>query len=145
MSHEIFPRPIILRRLPYNMTSSLYSPPFIRMAFANFCNVASFGGFFLFPLFVSNHGGSEADSGIIMGTFSLSSVLCRPWISEMVDRIGRKRSYTIGCLIMSVLPLTYLLFRGDLETFYLPLLLIRFFHFYPSCRTVIWRFAPILL
>ena len=98
------------------------------MALANFCNVTSFGGFFLFPLFVSNHGGSEADIGIIMGAFSLSSVLCRPWISEMVDRIGRQRSYTIGCLSMSFLPLTYLLLQGDLESFYLSLILIRLLH-----------------
>jgi len=98
------------------------------MALANLCNVASFGGFFLFPLFIANHGGTEADIGIIMGAFTLSSVLCRPWISEMVDRIGRKRSYMIGCCIMSILPLIYLLFRGDLESFYVALIIIRFVH-----------------
>ncbi len=35
----------------------------------------------------------EFNKGIIMGAFSLSSVLCRPWISEMVDRIGRERKH----------------------------------------------------
>jgi MFS family permease len=108
--------------------SRLYTPSFILMAFANLFTVASFSSFFLLPLFITNHGGSKADIGIIMGAFALSSVLCRPWISEMVDRIGRKRSYTIGCLIMSLLPLTYLLFQGDLSRFYLSLILIRFLH-----------------
>jgi MFS family permease len=63
-----------------------------------------------------------------MGVFALSSVICRPWISGMIDRIGRKRSYTIGCMIMSILPLIYLLFRGELSHFYLPLMLVRVFH-----------------
>ena len=106
----------------------LYSRSFLLMSFANFFIVASFGTFFLFPLFVRDHGGSKADIGIIMGAFTLSSVLFRPWISNLIDRIGRKRSYTIGCLIFSILPLTYLLFQGDLTTFYLPLLLVRVMH-----------------
>jgi MFS family permease len=108
--------------------SKLYSPPFIMMAAANLFTVSSFSSFFLFPLFIANHGGSKADIGIIMGAFAFSSVLCRPWVSEMVDRIGRKRSYTIGCFIMSLLPLIYLRFHGDLSLFFLPLMFIRFLH-----------------
>jgi predicted MFS family arabinose efflux permease len=110
------------------MTSKLYSRSFIMMAFSSLFNMSSFGSFFLFPLFLTHHGGSKADIGMIMGAMALSPVLCRPWISEMVDKIGRKRSYTVGCLMMSVLPLAYLLFRGDLTGFYLPLLLVRLLH-----------------
>ena len=106
----------------------LYSPSFITMAFSNLFTVSSFGTFFLFPLFITSHGGSKLDIGIIMGVFALSSVFCRPWISDMIDRIGRKRSYTIGCIIMSILPLIYLLFRGNLSHFYLFLILVRIIH-----------------
>jgi MFS family permease len=106
----------------------LYNPSFITMAFSNLFTVSSFGTFFLFPLLIASYGGSKSDIGIIMGVFSLSSVLCRPWISNMIDRIGRKRSYTIGCSIMSVLPLIYLLFRGNLSHFYLSLILVRIVH-----------------
>ncbi|MFB0507698.1 MAG: MFS transporter [Thermodesulfobacteriota bacterium] len=106
----------------------LYSPSFITMAFANLFTVSSFGTFFLFPLFITSHGGSKSDIGVIMGVFALSSVLCRPWISALIDRIGRKRSYTIGCMMMSILPLIYLFFRGELSHFYLPLILVRIFH-----------------
>ncbi len=106
----------------------LYSRSFITMAFANLFTVSSFATFFLFPLFITNHGGSKSDIGIIMGVLALSSVLCRPWISTMIDRIGRKRSYTIGCVTMSILPLIYLHFRGDLSQFYLPLILVRILH-----------------
>ena len=63
-----------------------------------------------------------------MGLFAISAVLCRPWVSNMVDRIGRKRSYTVGCLIMSLLPLAYLFFRGNLSSFYFPLVFIRLVH-----------------
>ena len=106
----------------------LYTPSFILMAVANFFIVSSFGCFFLFPLFIISHGGSKADIGIVMGVTVLSSVLCRPWISEMIDRVGRKRGYGIGCIIMSLLPLSYLMFRGGLAEFYLPLLLVRLLH-----------------
>jgi len=106
----------------------LYSPPFITMAFSNLFTVSSFGAFFLFPLLITSYGGSKSDIGIIMGVFALSAVFCRPWISSMIDRIGRKRSYTIGCSIMSVLPLIYLLFQGNLSQFYFFLILVRIIH-----------------
>jgi MFS family permease len=106
----------------------LYNPSFITMAFSNLFTVSSFGTFFLFPLLITSYGGSKSDIGIIMGAFALSSVLCRPWISNMIDRIGRKRSYTIGCSIMSILPLIYLLFRGNISHFYLSLILVRIVH-----------------
>ena len=41
--------------------SMLYSPSFIIMAFANLFIVSSFGTFFLFPLFITSHGGSKSD------------------------------------------------------------------------------------
>ena len=98
------------------------------MAAANFASSAGFGAFFLFPLFIAERGGSEADIGVIMGIFALSSVLCRPWVSEMIDRLGRKRSYTVGALIMTFTPLVYLFFQGALAEFYFPLLLTRMVH-----------------
>jgi len=98
------------------------------MALANFCTTTSLGCFFLFPLFITEHGGAKADIGILMGAFTLSSVLSRPWISDMVDRIGRKRSYGAGCLILSLLPFAYLLFSGELSSFYLPLIIVRILH-----------------
>ena len=98
------------------------------MSLANFFIVSSYGTFFLLPLFLMRHGGSKADIGIVMGVFSFSSVLCRPWISAMVDRIGRKKSYMLGCLTLTIFPMAYLFFDGELNTFYAPLLLIRIAH-----------------
>jgi MFS family permease len=110
------------------MGAQLYHRAFVTMALASLFVVSSFAGFFLFPIFITSHGGTKADIGILMGAAALSAVLCRPWISEMVDKVGRKRSYGIGCVIMTGLPLVYLLFRGDLADFYLPLILVRLLH-----------------
>ncbi len=106
----------------------LYTPAFAALFLANLCLVASFTTFFLFPLFITEHGGSSHDIGIIMGTFALASALCRPWIAEMIDRIGRKHSYTIGCIIMATMPLLHLLLKGALSEYYLILLLFRIIH-----------------
>lgn len=101
---------------------ALFTPPFVMMALANFFTVSSFATFYLLPLFVTHHGGSQTDIGVIMGAFPLASVLCRPFIAEMVDRLGRKRSFTVGSGLMCVLPLSYLSLEGPLNGF-LPLLL----------------------
>lgn len=106
----------------------LYTPAFAALFISNLCIVASFAAFFLFPLFITGHGGNQRDIGIIMGIFALASAACRPWVAEMIDRLGRKRSYTIGCALMTLLPLFYLLLHGPLANYYLPLLLLRIIH-----------------
>jgi MFS family permease len=98
------------------------------MALGNFSATASFGVFFLFPLVIVDYGGSEVDIGIIMGVFVLASTLGRPWISEMVDRFGRKKSFTVGSLLMTALPLCYPLLGENLQAMYLPLLALRVIH-----------------
>ena len=106
----------------------LYTPAFAALYIANLSLVASFAAFFLFPLFIIAKGGSQQDIGIIMGIFALASALCRPWISEMIDRLGRKRSFSLGCSLMTLLPLLHLLLNGPLQSYYLPLLLMRIVH-----------------
>jgi len=106
----------------------LYTPAFAALYLANLATVASFAAFFLFPLLITAHGGDQQDIGIIMGTFALASAACRPWVAEMVDRLGRKRSFSIGCSLMLIMPLLHLLLRGPLDTIYGPLLLIRSIH-----------------
>jgi MFS family permease len=106
----------------------LFTGAFVRLALANLFSVSSFTVFFLFPLFITEHGGSKVDIGILMGALSLSSVLCRPWVSQMVDRLGRKKSYTIGTLILTMVSLTYLFIPGDIDRFFFFLFLIRVLH-----------------
>ncbi len=109
-------------------TTKLFTPVFITMGCANFFITASYGALFLFPLFVTGHGGGKVDIGYIMGAFTLASVLFRPWISEIIDRLGRKKSYTVGSVIMTVAPLLYLFLHGSIREFYPPLLAVRLLH-----------------
>jgi MFS family permease len=106
----------------------LGSRAFLAMALANFFIASSFGVFFLFPLFLLEAGGTAADIGVIMGIFALASTLGRPWIAGRIDRLGRKRAFTLGSALMALLPLFYLLLLGELANFYLPLLLLRLVH-----------------
>ena len=106
----------------------LYSRAFLIMALANMFTMASISSFFLLPLYITHHGGTEADIGILMAVFTFSSILSRPWISEMIDRIGRKRSYTIACILMILVPLIYPVFEGELSSFYFPMVLVRIVH-----------------
>ena len=106
----------------------IYSRAFLIMALANFFTMSSVSTFFLFPLFITRHGGTKVDIGIMMAAFTIASILSRPWISEMIDRLGRKKCYTLACLILSFLPLVYLFFKGNLSSFYIPLLFVRFIH-----------------
>lgn len=103
----------------------LYTATFVLISIANLFNVSSFGFFYLFPLFIKSCNGTESDIGIIMGTTAFSSVVFRPWISEMVDRIGRKRSYTIGCLITTIIPVVYIMFKGDIRQLYILFIITR--------------------
>ena len=111
-----------------SIRSPLYTKQFITIWIANFFNVASLGAFFLFPLFIMERGGDKADIGILMGIMTLSSVLARPWISPMVDKIGRKKSYFIGTLGNTILPVVHIVFQGELSSFYIPLIAVRILH-----------------
>jgi MFS family permease len=104
----------------------LYTPAFWALFAANLTTVASFAAFFLFPLFITEHGGGEAEIGLVMGVFALASTLSRPWVAELIDRFGRKKSYCLGALFMAALPLAYLPFLNGIA--YAPLLLLRAAH-----------------
>ena len=106
----------------------IYTPAFWAMAVANLALTSSFGAFCLLPLYLLDHGASSGQVGVVMGLFALASALCRPWVSEMIDRIGRKRSFTIGNLLMVVSPLAYLGLVDPMGGGYPGLLLVRIVH-----------------
>jgi len=112
----------------YEATTHLYSRPFILIWIANFFVLCNLSSFFLFPLFITEHGGNKSDIGILMAAMMISSILMRPWIAQLVDRFGRKKSYFLGTLIMTIMPVVYMLFDGALSNFYTPLFVIRIVH-----------------
>lgn len=99
----------------------LYTSQFLIMTAANLFVISSMGMFYLLPLFIEAGGGSKSDVGIIMGAIGFSSVLCRPWISGVPDRLGRKRSYTLACALMAVVPAGFLAL-GSMEGLVFPAL-----------------------
>ncbi len=125
----------------------LYTPAFWAMALANLCHTASFSAFFLLPLYILDHGGRQDDIGIIMGIFALASALCRPWISSMIDRIGRKRSYTLGSILMVAAPFLYLAVDDPLAAGYPLFLLLRVIHGIglAICFTAVFTFMADIL
>ena len=125
----------------------LYTPAFWAMALANLCHTASFSAFFLLPLYVLEQGGSQGDIGMVMGIFSMASAVCRPWISTMIDRIGRKRSYTLGSILMVAAPLLYLGLHDPLGTHYPLFILLRLIHGVglAICFTAVFTFMADIL
>ena len=117
------------------------------MALANLCHTASFSAFFLLPLYVLEQGGSQGDVGMVMGIFSMASAVCRPWISSMIDRIGRKRSYTLGSILMVAAPLLYLGLHDPLGTYYPLFILLRLMHGVglAICFTAVFTFMADIL
>ncbi len=108
--------------------AQLYSPQFILAWIANFFVVSSMACFFLFPLYITDHGGDKSDIGVLMAAMAVSAVLVRPWISQMIDYLGRKKSYFLGSASMVIMPFSYLPFHGDLSDFFIFLFIIRIVH-----------------
>ena len=106
----------------------IFNRQFVILWATNFFAVASMSAFFLFPLFITSHGGSKSDIGILMGAMALSSVITRPWVSQVIDRIGRKKSYLLGIIISTCMPITHIYFKGELSDFYLLLFCARIIH-----------------
>lgn len=106
----------------------LYTPQFFLLWIANFFAFMSLSVFYLFPLYITQHGGNKSDIGILMGAMMISSVLFRPWVSQMVDTIGRKRSYFLGTLILIGTPLAHIYYSGAITDEYVPLILLRIVH-----------------
>jgi MFS family permease len=125
----------------------IYTPAFWAMALANLCHTASFSAFFLLPLYILEHGGKQGEIGMVMGVFALASAASRPWVAEMIDRIGRKRSYTLGSILMVVSPFLYLGIHDPLGSAYLPFLLLRALHGIglAICFTAVFTFMADIL
>lgn len=68
-------------------------------------------------------GGSESEIGLIIGVFTISAVLLRPFIGMGVDIVGRRKILVAGSVIFLVSMLLY-----NYTTSVFSLLLLRVFH-----------------
>ncbi len=118
----------------------LYTPAFFLLFFAHLALVSSFAAFFLFPLYITQNGGSKFDIGILMGVFAMASAFSRPAVSALIDKIGRKHSYSLGALVMVLIPLLHLPVCGSVADNYWLLIGLRLIHGFGQaiCFTVIY-------
>jgi MFS family permease len=86
-----------------------------------------FGSFYLLlpilPQYVESLGGTTSQIGLVMGIFTLISVVIRPNFGKLVDKYGRKRFLIFGAGLFSLLFALY----GQVHTI-IPLYVLRAAH-----------------
>jgi MFS family permease len=64
------------------------------------------------PLYVERIGGDLPQVGLVMATLAISSILARPCMGWLVDKLGSKPSLLLGSLIFTIGPLLYAISRS---------------------------------
>ena len=111
---------------PTRQEEALFTREFIVLMSCSLLLMTGIGVFYLFPLFVLDRGGDKTDIGFLMGIMGLSAVLTRPWISGLVDQIGRKRSVIAAGLVLAVVSIAHLFCNGTIGQIYPALVCLRF-------------------
>ncbi len=76
---------------------SLWTSNFIFLSLANFFFFLSFEMLLpTLPIYVSEHGGNDSIIGIIMGIFTISAILIRPFSDSFPKNIDKKKLLLIG-------------------------------------------------
>jgi len=105
---------------------SLITKEFVVLMLSNLLLMTGVGVFYLFPLFIVECGGDKTDIGCLMGIMGLSAILTRPWISGLVDQIGRKSSVICAALILTLVSIAHLFFNGTIGEIYPAIVFLRF-------------------
>jgi len=95
-----------MEEMPENET--LFSRNFVLTSLSTFTLFTSF--YFLLitlPIYIEKIGGTESEIGLILGVFTISAVLLRPFIGKEVDRRGRKIILISGIVIFFISMLLY--------------------------------------
>lgn len=86
----------------------LWKKPFLLVILLNF--LLFFSMYLLMPtlpIYAQRIGGSKTAAGLIIGLFSVSAVLVRPWFGQLIDSRGRKSILVIGTIIFLLSTLAY--------------------------------------
>ena len=86
----------------------LLKKPFLLVILINF--LLFFSMYLLMPtlpIYALRLGGSKTAAGLIIGLFSVSAVLVRPWFGQLMDSRGRKTVLVIGTIIFFLSTLAY--------------------------------------
>lgn len=99
-----------------------------------------FGSFYLLlpvlPQFVVSLGGNTSQIGLVIGTFTLISVVFRPYLGKLIDKYGRKKFLVLGAGFFSLL----FFFYAQVDTI-IPLYLLRAAHGVAHCSFLAASYA----
>jgi MFS family permease len=86
----------------------LWTKDFVLLAVSN---ALLFSGFHMLiptlPLFIANFGGTDAQIGLIMGSFTFSAVVIRFYTTEGISRLGKRRFLMAGIMICLIATVCY--------------------------------------
>lgn len=86
----------------------IFSLDFILMSLTTFVSFCSFYFILIIlPIYITQIGGKESEVGMIVGIFSFSAIIFRPFLSLISDLRGRKFVVAIGLTILTISPLIY--------------------------------------
>jgi MFS family permease len=109
----------------FQQKHALWTKDFIFLLVCSLLFTTGVGVLILFPLLIIGIGGGQSDIGVLMGVMSLSAVIARPWISGIVDRLGRKSSMIAGSLLAASICVVHLFFIDEIEKVFPVLVLLR--------------------
>ena len=111
------------------------------LTFLVFSNVAFF---FMYPIYLSALDVSKTAIGLIMGTFSLASLMVRPIAGKSIDRVGEKPVLLSGLFLIFVCSLLYHVVPGVLGVVYFLRIVhgIGFSGFIAAAFSTIAKFTP---
>lgn len=91
----------------------LVTPAFLLVAFATLGYFIAEGALLpTVPLYVTRAlGGGEVAVGIVVGSFSVSALLLRPWVGRLADRRGRRFVMLVGGAVFGLSVAGYLVSR----------------------------------
>lgn len=102
----------------------LWSKPFILLTIGMLFLYTGFYSLIpVMPLYIRQLGGNELDVGIIIGIYTLSAVICRPFVGTIVDKYGRRPFILYGIIGFAGIMAMYNSASGMLVLF-----ILRFFH-----------------
>lgn len=112
------------KEIAINKQDKLWTRDFVLICLAN---LTIFMGFQMLlptlPVYINFLGGDEAMAGLVIGIFTVSAVLIRPFAGMALDVYGRKIVYMLGLLVFLISTLAY-----NWAPTVLALLAIRFIH-----------------
>ena len=95
------------------------------------------------PIYLSRLGSNEEEIGILVGVFTLSSVVLRPFVGRALLRFPEKKFMMIGALLFALTSVAYVIAPP-----FWPLLIVRFFQgigfafFHTASMTLIANIGP---